>query len=199
MPAGQQPIGSAHTPNPVTSSPHDLQGACPLACNGTANNPQSSTVARSHSMELATEGIKPRWVCVLDRWRMVSRTSGRPTTEASSVRLRSRRTLSSLSRWARSLKASPVGSRGFVPPAWCTNTARLGDAVRELVPQGVGDVLPVTLVVGVLAYHHDLERWDARAVATACLSPSRQPSSNTGPDPARDRKGAGIQIAPIPA
>src|ERR1035437_9449307 len=65
MPAGQQPIGSAHTPNPVTSSPHDLQGACPLACNGTANNPQSSTVARSHSMELATEPLLPRWVCVL--------------------------------------------------------------------------------------------------------------------------------------
>src|ERR1035437_3701340 len=65
MPAGQQPIGSAHTPNPVTSSPHDLQGACPLACNGTANNPQSSTVARSHSMELATEPVLPRWVCVL--------------------------------------------------------------------------------------------------------------------------------------
>src|SRR5450830_1005948 len=65
MPAGQQPIGSAHTPNPVTSSPHDLQGACPLACNGTANNPQSSTVARSHSMELATESLLPRWVCVL--------------------------------------------------------------------------------------------------------------------------------------
>src|SRR5665647_807278 len=67
MPAGQQPIGSAHTPNPVTSSPHDLQGACPLACNGTANNPQSSTVARSHSMELATECSEPRWVCVLVR------------------------------------------------------------------------------------------------------------------------------------
>src|ERR1035437_9084986 len=64
MPAGQQPIGSAHTPNPVTSSPHDLQGPCPLTCNGTANNPQSSTVARSHSMELATESPLPRWVCV---------------------------------------------------------------------------------------------------------------------------------------
>src|SRR5665811_461241 len=65
MPAGQQPIGSAHTPNPVTSSPHDLQGACPLACNGTANNPQSSTVARSHSMELATEQKMWRKVWVM--------------------------------------------------------------------------------------------------------------------------------------
>jgi len=67
------------------------------------------------------------------------------------------------------LKASPVGSRGFVPPAWCTNTARLGDAVRELVPQGVGDVLPVTLVVGVLAYHHDLERRDAQGRGDSLL------------------------------
>src|SRR5665647_2577803 len=66
MPAGQQPSGSAHPPNPVTSSPHDLQVACPLTCNGTANDPQSSTVARSHSMELATETHLPRWVCVLD-------------------------------------------------------------------------------------------------------------------------------------
>src|SRR5665647_2259850 len=75
MPAGQQPSGSAHPPNPVTSSPHDLQGACPLTCNGTANDPQSSTVARSHSMELATETHLPRWVCVLVWLRMRARLS----------------------------------------------------------------------------------------------------------------------------
>ncbi|MHB1473718.1 MAG: hypothetical protein ACYDDU_05835 [Dermatophilaceae bacterium] len=33
----------------------DPQRACPLTCNGTAFDPQSSTIARSHPMELATE------------------------------------------------------------------------------------------------------------------------------------------------
>src|SRR5665647_799824 len=64
MPAGQQPSRSAHPPTPVTSPLHDYQRACPLTCNGTANNPQSSTVARSHSMELATERSQMSKVCV---------------------------------------------------------------------------------------------------------------------------------------
>src|ERR1035437_781623 len=55
VPAGQQPSGSALSPTPVTCTLHNLQGACPLTCNGTVKDHQSSTVARSHSMKLATE------------------------------------------------------------------------------------------------------------------------------------------------
>jgi hypothetical protein len=69
--------------------PHDLQGACPLACNGTVNNPQSSTVARSHSMELATEPREPRWVCVLIPraivYRTIARTDGSAGSPSGSV------------------------------------------------------------------------------------------------------------------
>src|SRR5665811_1538382 len=64
-PEGQRPIGSAHPPAPVTFTRRDLQRACPLTCNGTAIDVQSSTVARSHPTELATERqIRPE-VCVV--------------------------------------------------------------------------------------------------------------------------------------
>src|SRR5665647_2677645 len=64
-PAGQRPIGSAHPPAPVTFTRRDLQRACPLTCNGTAIDVQSSTVARSHPTELATEQKMWRKVCVM--------------------------------------------------------------------------------------------------------------------------------------
>src|SRR5664279_3359258 len=62
-PAGQRPIGSAHPPAPVTFTRRDLQRACPLTCNGTAIDVQSSTVARSHPTELATEDWSVQEVC----------------------------------------------------------------------------------------------------------------------------------------
>src|SRR5665647_2303006 len=62
-PAGQRPIGSAHPPAPVTFTRRDLQRACPLTCNGTAIDVQSSTVARSHPTELATERPRMQEVC----------------------------------------------------------------------------------------------------------------------------------------
>src|SRR5674476_68556 len=62
-PAGQRPIGSAHPPAPVTFTRRDLQRACPLTCNGTAIDVQSSTVARSHPTELATERPIMHEVC----------------------------------------------------------------------------------------------------------------------------------------
>src|SRR5665647_730998 len=64
-PAGQRPIGSAHPPAPVTFTRRDLQRACPLTCNGTAIDVQSSTVARSHPTELATEQKMWRKVALL--------------------------------------------------------------------------------------------------------------------------------------
>src|ERR1035437_7318981 len=64
-PAGQRPIGSAHPPAPVTFTRRDLQRACPLTCNGTAIDVQSSTVARSHPTELATEQKMWRKVWVM--------------------------------------------------------------------------------------------------------------------------------------